>query len=135
MDVQERLKLLQPMFCGKERLALKEIEEQVDFIQAVGLEYLIVGSTKGSVYVYSLSDFEYVKRLETEEHSVYDVATTPDLELLAIGCDGGHLYIFNMQSLDLEGMIETQKNDIVSMIFVNNSQLVVGQGNGFLDVL
>lgn len=63
------------------------------------------------------------------------MATTPDLELIAVGCDGGHLYIFNMQSLELEGMIETQKNDIVSMIFVNNSQLVVGQGAGFIDVL
>ena len=63
------------------------------------------------------------------------MAYTSKGKRLAVGCDEGLINIYDLDAHDRVGQIKAQKSDITALLYVTHDRLVVGQIEGYIDVI
>lgn len=62
-------------------------------------------------------------------------AVSPQTSRLAIGCEQGAIMIYDLNSHERVGTIKSQKPDVLSLIYVTPERLLIGQVDGFIDIV
>lgn len=79
------------------------MQGQVDYLQTLGNDSFIVGSTTGQVAIYSLKTNSLTKVLINEGLSVYEMVYTNRSKRMSIACDGGMVMVYNMENYEKVG--------------------------------
>ena len=120
---------------GATSLELSEMNGQVDYLSPLGESHFLVGSTQGQVCIYNNQTQTLSKQLDTGGLSIYEMAYTAKGKRLAVGCDEGLINIYDLDAHDRVGQVKAQQSDITSLLYVTHDRLVVGQVEGYIDVI
>jgi len=75
------------------------------------------------------------KRLPTDDLSMITHAISPKLKRLALGCEHGNIMIYDLETHERVGTLKAQKPDVLSLLFVTPERLIVGQVEGYIDII
>ena len=104
-------------------------------MQSIGEQTILLCSTSGKIIVYNTRQHKVEKVLQESGNTVFYVTFTQRGKRIACAFDSGEIVIYDYLSFEKVCSFSVQQNEVTSMLFVTHDKLLVGQVQGFIDVV
>lgn len=113
-----------------------EVEsDYIDFIKNIGDEYYILGTTQGKIMVFDGETNAMVRTLVERGLAVYHMCFSYRADQLALATDHSTLLVYELSNFNSLGQVIVESEDISSLIYSRERFILVGQAEGYVDVV